>query len=263
MVVRGEAGRVRMRRGMSLLRRHPTGCYRCHLYGMTPLWDVTFMGCHLGGMSHQRDVTSMGCHLCRMSPLWDVTFVGCHPCGMSLPTTMPPRAPMSPQMWAHSRWDVTLEQDGTPVEDVAPAQNVDVDGDVTPVGCPGWGHCPWQDSVVLHGAVTPVPHSPWGHHSRRSHHPPPERCHPPWGRHPTATTLHEDITPLPPPPWGHHSAMCHHLHGAVSLFGDQHPRESSITPKQPTPTPHGANTNQPSDHLNNPPSNQPTTPPSD
>lgn len=125
--------------------------------GRHPVEMLTPMGCHLCRMSPLRDATLMGCHSYGMPPLWDVTLMGCHPCEMSPPTALPPRAPMSPRMWVHSRWDVTLEQDVTPVEDVAPGQNVDVDGDVTPVGCPRWGHCPWQDSVVLYGAVTPVP----------------------------------------------------------------------------------------------------------
>lgn len=167
--------------------------------GRHPVEMLTPMGCHLCRMSPLRDATLMGCHSYGMPPLWDVTLMGCHPCEMSPPTALPPRAPMSPRMWVHSRWDVTLEQDVTPVEDVAPGQNVDVDGDVTPVGCPQMG------TLSLAGLCCTL-----------------------WGCHPGATTLRGDITP---------EGLIVLLHRAVTLCGGRHhsatPLHGEITPSPP------------------------------
>lgn len=203
----------------------------CHPYEMSPQWDVTSVGCHLYGMSLLWDVTPVECHCQpRCHPEHR-----CHPrCGL-IPGGMSPWSRMAPQLKTSLRlrtltWMGTSPQWDVPDGDTVPGRTLLYSMGSSP-------QCP-----TLHGDITPEGLTTLLHR---------------------AVTLHGDVTPLPPPPWGHHSAMCHHLHGAVSLFGDQHPRESSITPKQPTPTPHGANTNQPSDHLNNPPSNQPTTPPSD
>lgn len=203
----------------------------CHPYEMSPQWDVTSVGCHRYGMSLLWDVTPVECHCQpRCHPEHR-----CHPgCGL-IPGGMSPWSRMAPQLKTSLRlrtltWMGTSPQWDVPDGDTVPGRTLLYSMGSSP-------QCP-----TLHGDITPEGLTTLLHR---------------------AVTLHGDVTPLPPPPWGHHSAMCHHLHGAVSLFGDQHPRESSITPKQPTPTPHGANTNQPSDHLNNPPSNQPTTPPSD
>lgn len=203
----------------------------CHPYEVSPQWDVTSVGCHLYGMSLLWDVTPVECHCQpRCHPEHR-----CHPgCGL-IPGGMSPWSRMAPQLKTSLRlrtltWMGTSPQWDVPDGDTVPGRTLLYSMGLSP-------QCP-----TLHGDITPEGLTTLLHR---------------------AVTLHGDVTPLPPPPWGHHSAMCHHLHGAVSLFGDQHPRESSITPKQPTPTPHGAITNQPSDHLNNPPSNQPTTPPSD